>query len=354
MGQDALDRDALKAFAVRLMGVYGGAVLAQMVDLGARTGLTATLADAPGTSDELAERAGLQPRYVEEWLGAMVTGGIVTHDAGVFTLPPEHAACLVGDSFYNTSAMARAIANGNQHNGVLADAFREGGGIAYGDQPGDIVGLLDAMGRARYDTFLVDAYLTVDDELVRLLRDGADVCDVGCGAGHATNLIAQAYPEASVVGVDRNPDALEAARAEAAEMGLDNVRYEVADAADLETGSLDVVTAFDVIHDLSHPRETIAAIAGALRPGGTFLLYDASAPSDLDAQAELPWATMMYGISVNACLANALAGGEDAEGWGPMYPRAGVEQALAEAGFELAGVHPVKGDPMNALYVARR
>ncbi|MBW3659972.1 MAG: methyltransferase domain-containing protein [Actinobacteria bacterium] len=351
---EALDRDRLKSFAVRLMAVYGDATLVQMIDLGARTGLTGVLAEAPGTVADLAGRAGLQPRYVQEWLGAMVTGGVVAHDAGVFTLPPEHAACLVGDSFYNTSAMARAIANGNQHNDVLAEAFRQGGGIAYGDQPGDIVGLLDAMGRARYDTFLVDSYLAVDAQLVRALADGADVCDVGCGAGHATNLIAQAFPASSVVGVDRNPDALDAARAEAASMGLTNVRYEVADAADLEAGALDVVTAFDVIHDLSHPRETLRAIAGALRPGGTFLLYDAAAPSDLDAQAELPWATMMYGISVNACLTNALAGGEDAEGWGPMYPRAGVEEALVAAGFELAGVHPVKGDPMNALYVARR
>lgn len=353
---NAPDREALKAFAVRLMGIYGDAALVQMIDLGLRTGLTATLAQGPGTAEELAERAGLVPRYVEEWLAAMVTGGIVEHDADtdVFALPVERAACLVGDSFYNTSAMASALANGNRNNDTLAEAFRRGGGIAYGDQPDDVVARLDAMGRARYDTFLVGDYLTVDAELHQTLTAGADVCDIGCGAGHATNLIAEAFPDSRVVGIDRNPAAVQVARTEAASMGLGNVRFEIADAGDLEPASLDVITAFDVIHDLSRPRDTLAAVARGLRPGGTFLLYDAAAPDDLATQAQLPWATMMYGISLNACIANALAGGPESEAWGPMHPRSDVEQAVTEAGLELAGVHPVKGDPMNALYVARR
>lgn len=349
-----MDRDRLKAFAVRLMGVYGDAALVQMVDLGARTGLTEALAAGPATARDLASRAGLVERYVSEWLGAMVTGGIVEHDpeTGTFALPGEHAACLTGDSFYNTSAMARVIANGNRNNERLADAFRHGGGIPYGEQPRDVVGLLDAMGRARYDTFLVDHYLTVDADLHRTLAAGADVCDVGCGTGHVANLIAEAFPASRVVGIDREEDAVALGRREAAAMGLDNVSFEVRDAAALPAGGFDVVTAFDVVHDLAHPRDTLAAIHRALRPSGTFLLYDASAPSRLDEQTALPWAPMMYGISVNACLTNALADG--GEGWGPMHPRERVEQALDEAGFTIAGVHPVKGDPMNALYVCRR
>lgn len=110
------------------------------------------------------------------------------------------------------------------------------------------------------------------------------------------------------------------------------MRFRVDDAATLPSEAFDVVTAFDVIHDLPRPQTTLTAIHTALRAGGTFLMYDASAPATLEAQT-LPWATMMYGISLNACLASG---------------------ALVDAGFVLAGVHPVKGDPMNALHVARR
>src|SRR5256886_9926196 len=50
-------------------------------------------AQGPATSSELAARAGLDERYVREWLGAMATGGVVDYDAATsrFTLPAEHA-----------------------------------------------------------------------------------------------------------------------------------------------------------------------------------------------------------------------------------------------------------------------
>lgn len=352
-----LDRDALKRFAIRLMGIYGDAALVQMIDLGARTGLTAAVAEAPGTSAELAARTGLVERYVREWLHGMATGTILDHDptTGRFSLPQERAACLTGDSFYNTAAMAQVVANGNRNNERLAEAFRTGGGIAYSEQPDDVVARMDAMGRARYDTFLVDAYLTVDEDLHGALVAGADVCDVGCGSGHVANLVALAFPECRVEGVDADPAAIEAARAEAAELGLDNVAFSVADATSLPPASFDVVTSFDVIHDLPRPGAALEAIHAALRSDGTFLMYDGGAPALLEEQAALPWSTMMYGISLNACLANAMAdpAADGSEALGPMWPREAAEAALRAAGFDLAGVHPVKGDPMNVLYVAR-
>jgi SAM-dependent methyltransferase len=348
-----VDRGKVKSFAVHLMQVYGGGVLCQMIDLGARTGLLDALAQGPATSIGLAERAGLVERYVREWLGAMVTGGVVEHDpdGDVYTLPAEHAVCLTGDSFYNTTAMARLIAAGASRNDRLATAFREGGGIRYTEQPRDVVALMDALGRARYDTFLVDTYLATEPDLQARLRAGADVLDVGCGAGHATNLIAEAFPGSRVVGLDSNPDAIAAARREAATMGLGNVRFEVADATELPPASCDVVTALDVVHDLPHPSRMLAAVTRAMRPDGWFVMYDSNAPARLQDQAALPWSTMMYGVSVNACLTHALADG--GEGLGPMWGRAGAEAALTDAGLDLVGVHDLPGDPMNALYVAR-
>ena len=57
-------------------------MLNYMIDIGHRTGLFVAAARGPATSEELADRAGLTERYVREWLGAMVTGGIVDYDAG--------------------------------------------------------------------------------------------------------------------------------------------------------------------------------------------------------------------------------------------------------------------------------
>jgi DNA-binding IclR family transcriptional regulator len=53
---------------------------------------------APSTSEGIAEAANLNERYVHEWLGAMLAGGIVECDghASRFSLPPEYAAWLTG------------------------------------------------------------------------------------------------------------------------------------------------------------------------------------------------------------------------------------------------------------------
>src|SRR5437867_6976640 len=49
-----------------------------------------------GTSEQIAQAAGLHERYVREWLAALVTGHIVTYDTahGTYALPLEHAASL--------------------------------------------------------------------------------------------------------------------------------------------------------------------------------------------------------------------------------------------------------------------
>ena len=55
------------------------------------------MADLPAAGSEaIAARSGLNERYVREWLGAMVAGGVVDYDPqdGTYTLPRENAAFL--------------------------------------------------------------------------------------------------------------------------------------------------------------------------------------------------------------------------------------------------------------------
>jgi len=92
---DAFDPAKADAFGGRLMGILGGSLLNAMVDIGHRTGLFAAAAKGWATSNELAARAGLNERYVREWLGAVTTGGIssTTRRAGPSPSPLSTPRC---------------------------------------------------------------------------------------------------------------------------------------------------------------------------------------------------------------------------------------------------------------------
>lgn len=135
---------------------------------------------------------------------------------------------------------------------------------------------------AMYDASVVHSTLPLVPGLVERLERGIDVLDVGCGYGHAANLVGQAFPNSTVTGYDIDADGIAAARAEAEALGLTNVRFAVKDAAGLdEPAAFDLVTSFFAIHDLAQPTRTLAAIARALRPGGSFLMLEAAMSSEL-------------------------------------------------------------------------
>src|SRR4028118_334244 len=92
-----LDQAKAEAFAERMVSVLNEGSIALMTSIGHRTGLFDTMAGRPAsTSEQIASTADLDERYVREWLGAMVVGGIVENDPeeGTYYLPPEHAAFL--------------------------------------------------------------------------------------------------------------------------------------------------------------------------------------------------------------------------------------------------------------------
>jgi SAM-dependent methyltransferase len=350
---EAFDKARAVTFAGRLMSTYSAGMLCHLIDLGARTGLFDAAALGPATSAELAGRAGLNERYVREWLGALVTGGVFEYDAErvTYTLPPEHAVCLAGPSFYNTSAIAAVVALTTTMADRVEVAFRDGGGVSYDEQPDELSELVDRLGRPRYDALLVDAYLPVVPGLVARLEAGAVVVDVGCGSGHVANLIAARFPASTVVGLDTSERGLAAGRTEAAELGLGNVRFECVDVDGLTGETYDLVTAFDVIHDLAHPEAALETIRRSLTPGGTFFMYDSAAPSALERQVALPWAPLMYGMSVFGCLGFSLAGG--GTGLGNMWGRQTAEAMLRAAGFSEIALHDAPGDPVNAIFACR-
>lgn len=350
-----IDEARVEEFAGRLLGLYTSGLLAYMIDIGNRTGLFAAATDGRAGCGELAGRAGLQERYVREWLGAMVTGGIFDYDPATRTydLPAEHAACLAGEGAWNVAPLSQINAHLGKHLHQVGRAFREGGGVPYAEFRPEFTDVMDAMSRGTFDNFLVDEFLPLASGLSERLTAGVRVADIGCGTGHAIVLLAQAFPASEFIGYDLAEDAVAAARAEAAEAGLINARFEVCDVAGLTIEQpFDVVFVFDAIHDQVDPAGVLARIHDALAPGGLFFMFEPRAASNLEDNIGNPLAPWLYAVSTLHCMTVSLAQGGAGLGtaWGEELAR----RMLAEAGFADVVVHEAPGDPFNSVYVTHR
>lgn len=351
-----LDQAAVEAFGDRVIGVLNDACTALMTSIGHRTGLFDALAAAgPVSSTELAGRTGLNERYIREWLKALATARILDYDptSERFGLPAEHASWLT------TAAGPNNLARTMQYIPLLAgveqgivDCFHTGGGLSY-DQFPRFHALMAEDSAGVFDAALVDVIIPLVEGLPDRLRDGIHVADIGCGSGHAVNVLAQAYPASRLVGYDFSTEAIQAARAEADKLGLTNARFEVIDVATLDQPeSFDLVTAFDAIHDQAHPAQVLAAVARAVRRGGVFLMVDIKASSNLADNLELPWAPFLYTVSTLHCMTVSL--GLDGDGLGTAWGHQLATTMLSDAGFTHVEIREVEDDPFNNYYLCRK
>ena len=349
-----LDATKQEAFAGRMVQVLNDSCLGLMAGLGHESGLFDVMAGLqPSTSEQIAQAAGLDERYVREWLGAMVTGGIVDYDPAhaTYALPPEHAASLTRAAGPdNLARIAQDLSMLAEVEQQVLKAFHTGEGVPYSAYP-RFQAIQAEESKEVYDLALVAGIVPLVPGLEDRLREGIDVLDVGTGQGHAVNVLAKAYPASRFRGLDKSEEGIAAAQAEAAEQDLSNATFEVGDSAEL-TGPYDLITAFDVIHDLAQPTRTLAAIAGALRDDGVFLMGDIAASSHLEENMEHPLCPALYAFSVFYCMSVSL--GEGGEGLGTVWGEQTARQMLTDAGFGHVDVQRVEGDILNVYYAARR
>ena len=355
MTTETFNEEKAGAFAERMIGVLADASLALQISIGHQTGLFEAMSELPpSTSDEIAENAGLNERYVRECLGALVTGHVVDYDPSNLTygLAPEHAYFLTqAGGADNLARIMQFVALLGSVEDQVVECFRKGGGVPYSEFP-RFQQLMAEDSRETHDASLVSTILPLVDGLVGKLESGIDVLDVGCGQGHAVNLIAQAFPSSRVTGYDFSEEGIEAGRREATELGLSNATHEVRDVTDLgHAGAFDLITAFDAIHDQARPAEVLASIRKALRPGGIFLMVDIKASSNIEENIEIPWAPFLYTASTMHCMTVSLA--LDGAGLGTAWGRQKACEMLAAAGFTDIDVKEIDGDAFNYYYVAR-
>jgi 2-polyprenyl-3-methyl-5-hydroxy-6-metoxy-1,4-benzoquinol methylase len=353
---ELVNESKAELFAEKMIGALNGAALALMTSIGHRTGLFDVLSKLPpSTPVEIAEAANLSERYVREWLGAMTTGRVIEHDpsAGLYSLPPEHAAFLTRAATPNNLAVTSQFVSvlGAVEDRIV-DCFRQGGGVPYSAY-GRFHEVMAEESAQTVVAGLKDLILPLVPGLVEELKRGIDVLDVGCGSGRAMNFMAKAFPRSWFTGFDISEEAVEAARLEAELQRLTNVRFEVRDVAALDGAEqYDLVTAFDTIHDQAQPAQVLKGIAAALRPEGRLLMQDIRGSSHVQMNLDHPVAPFLYTISCMHCMTVSLALG--GEGLGAMWGEEKAVEMLAAAGFKEVEVRQLPHDFMNNFYVARK
>lgn len=351
-----LHQETTEEFAGRMVGAIDAASVAILASIGHQTHLFDAMAGlAASTSEQIADAAGLNERYVREWLGGMVTGGVVDYDAATRTYRlPEHRAAVLTRAAGpdNLSRVAQFIPLLGEIEQKIVGCFHNGGGLPYTDYPRFHALMADQSGEV-FDAALVHAILPMADGLPERLRTGVDVADWGCGSGHAITVMARAFPNSRFTGIDFSEEGVAAATAEAARLGLANAAFVRGDLAALDVvETYDVITVFDAIHDQAQPARVLANIHRALRPGGVLLMVDIKASSNLEENIGVPLSPYLFAVSTMHCMSVSLA--YDGAGLGTAWGRQLALSMLADAGFPEVTVREIETDPINLYYVATK
>lgn len=344
-------------FEARLVQALNHGGLLLLTSLGYRTGLLEAMAGQPPiTSQALAERTGLQERYVREWLGGMVAAEVVETDPATasYWLPDERAALLTDRGEANLAVYAQFMPLlGSVEDDVLR-CFREGGGVPYSRYPRFQEVMASDSGQTVLPA-LFDGILPLVPGLIERLESGIRVLDCACGRGRALLAMAERFPASHFTGYDLSEEAIGWARAQAERAGLTNLSFVVRDLSDFDTtampGAFELVTTFDGIHDQGQPRQLLKGIHRSLTSDGTYLVQDIHASSHHHLDREHPLGAMLYAVSISHCMTVSLAQG--GEGLGTMWGRERALAYLEEAGFRDIQVHQLEHDIQNDYFVCR-
>ncbi|MEE8374795.1 MAG: class I SAM-dependent methyltransferase [Acidimicrobiia bacterium] len=348
-----MDRTKVEAFLEKFVGFASGATTIGLLAVADRSGLSEYLGEHEGgTAEEVAEGAGLDARYTKEILSGLAAAGVVEYDAdsGVFTLPEEHALFVSSDSspYFMGGWLDMIPLVMSQIEGV-ATASVHGGGVGFEEFGPRFIKGIDRGNGPSQRVFLTSKWLAAVPGLVDRLEKGIRVADVGCGSGTAAILMAEAFPNAEVVGFDVSGDSIAVARSRSEKLSNIEFHEYTIEEIPIEPG-FDLVTSFDVIHDLVDPMAGLKRIREALMPDGMYLMMEPNASSYLENNLHDRGA-LLYGISALHCMTQSLA--RDGAGLGAAWGAETAEQMAGEAGFSSFEKLDAITNSFSAFYLLR-
>ncbi len=349
--------DDIKLFGFQVWTYRMGEQVSLTIHLGDRLGLYRAMAGrGPVTSEELADELGFDERIVREWLMGQAAARLIDRhaDTGSFELTEVQAAVLADEDA--SIAFAAGAFNGGASPEVIeriAESFRTGVGLTYEQQGAAAAAAMARMTGPWSRQALVSSILPALDGVVDKLEAGADVLDIGCGAGLTLCILAAAFPDARCVGLDPSASAIELARRRADQLGLGNVEFVVGLGEGLPPEpQFDFVMTFDCLHDMPRPDQTTAAIGRALSDDGTWLVKDIRSTGDFEKDRRNPLLALFYGFSIASCLQSALSepGGLGLGTLG-LHPER-LRELTEAAGFGSLTIHDFD-DAANLYYEIR-
>ena len=335
MASAAIDQAKFEALFGKTLTEIGGAVSLLIAYVGDRLGLyRAMLATGPATNEAIAAQAGIDPRYMREWLSANAAAGYVEFDEAsqVFTLSPEAALIFASEGDPRClQGFIQAVKSVYDDEEKSTEAIRTGRGLPWGDRSPACFCGTDRFFRPGYAMNLVEGWIPALTGARAKLEAGAKVADIGCGHGSSTVLMAQAFPNSQFTGFDFHAPSVEAARAKAEAAGVANASFEVAAAKDFPGGGYDLVCIFDALHDMGDPAGAAAHIRQSLAPGGSFMVVEPLAGDRLSDNLHV-LGQIFYSVSTLVCVPASKAQ-EVGLGLGAQAGEARLAAILKEGGF---------------------
>lgn len=323
-------------FASQVVSDVAAANAGFLVNLGRQLGLFTALFNAgPLTSGQVAQRAGGAERYVREWLSTMVASRYIDYHptTQTFELAPENAAVLAdSESPYYTAPALEITATLWNDEAKLLKAFRTGAGISWSDRNARLYCGVAAFYRNAYKGQLIAHWIPALDGVQARWESGIEVADIGCGHGHSTILMAQAFPKSQFFGYDVHAGSIAAARVNAVDAGVaDRVTFEVGSAKTISRHGFGLICFFDCVHDMGDPVGAAVQAKACLDAEGSILAVEPFAHDKLEDNIN-PVGRLYYAGSTTLCCAHSLSE-EVGLALGAQAGKRRLSAVFAEAGF---------------------
>jgi 2-polyprenyl-3-methyl-5-hydroxy-6-metoxy-1,4-benzoquinol methylase len=349
------DMSKVEAFAGQVVTDIAAAFSGVMTNIGHKLGLYKAMAGAGWvSSDQLARRTGTDERYVREWLNNQAAGGYVEYDPQrrCYSLPDEHVPVLADDDSPVFLVPALDVASSLWlDEGKVTEVFRSGAGIAWSDHHHHLFCGSESLFRPGYKVHLATGWIAALDGVSEKLAAGAKVADVGCGHGASTIVMAQAFPNATVIGFDSHEESIETAHQRATEAGVrSRVRFEVASAKGYAERDFDLICFMDCLHDMGDPVGAARHARQALKDDGTLLLVEPAAGDSVEHNIN-PVGRLYYAASTAVCTPCSKSQ-EIGLALGAQAGEARLSEVLREAGF--GHIRRAAETPFNLIIEARK